>query len=302
MSPSAWQSLDGNTVYQNVVRGLIPASDGVTQVTSTSQQFRRDRALQSAAGSGNNVLVTTTILGNPTRSTAVLTQLRSSTSSGINVVTSSLRQIAGFTNVQTQPLVLLSSAALSGSPTFNPTASPTPLSTSSANNALSNQQSALGGSAGLPTSTLAAIIVVIVVVVVAAGFVAWRHSTSSSRKTIVVDPYGVYGGGGKRPSMSTTSPMAAAGQRRPSFGAPQTHQSGGGSPPARRQSRGSGIEMGDTYGVTGDNYGRQSLTEANPAFGRLSTSRASFSGGSRRSSFDGMAARSLSPGQKATRL
>jgi len=227
------------------------------------------------------VLVTTAITGNPATQIQVL-QLLQGFTGGVSAITASLRLVSpAWQNVQSQ-LVYVSGR----DPTLFPTPRPSPAPTISAN-FLANQQSALGGSAGMPSTTLAAIVVVLVVVVLAAGAVAWRSSSSRrAAKPLVVDPYSYGPGAGPRSSF-TSSPMPAHGQRRPSFGTPQSHLSSVASPAPRRQSRGSfNVEMTDayhTYGVEAD--GRSSFGEisaaSNPAFGRASMSgRASLGGGS----------------------
>jgi hypothetical protein len=274
MSLNQWTALNGNQVYQNVVLGLLPRALGVSQVVVVSSQASR-RQLQAGAGAGaapplpstGGVLVTTAITGNPATRAQVL-QLLQGFTGGVSAITASLRQVSpAWQNVQSQ---LVYAAGVD--PTLFPTPRHTPPPTVSAN-FLSNQQSALGGSAGMPASTLAAIVVVLVVVVLAAGVVAWRNSGSANRKAkpLVFDPYS-YG-----PNTGfTASPIAQ--QRRPSFGAPQSHLATSHAP--RRQSRGSfNVEMTDTYHTYGvESDARSSFGEisaANPAFGRASITRPS---------------------------
>jgi len=301
MSLNRWTQLNGNQVYQNVIRGLLqpPSKFGFTQVTDVTsmgrwmeaeeeqeQELGAHRALQNTG----STLVTATITGNLLLRSQALAALKQSNMLGVSVITSQLRLVsADWASLQSQPVI-----AVGTDPTPMPTRVPTPMPTTSSA-ALASLNAQNGNIGGLPTNTLIAIIVVLVLVVLAAAYVACRTlNGSKSVKSVVVDPYGTYqrNSGG---SFQSVSPV----HRRPSFGSPQNHQSPHGNQP-RRHSRGNAVEMIDTYGVSADHGGRPSH-EANPGFGSLRISqgrssiggggRASFSAEGRRSSFEGMAPR-----------
>lgn len=281
MQLSRWNSLGGNDVYQKVVIELIGKNMGVTQVLVKSSSYRR--RLQSSAST--NVMVTTSITGTPSTQAAVEALLKQTNIAGVNTIIAQIRQVSlDWNNLQAQPVYASSDPVPlpTAAPSIAPSAGPT--TTAELNSANSASSGTIGG---LPQTTLIAIVVVLVVVVLAVAVVACRNS-GSSKKSVVVDPYGLYAS--SNGAFSSVSPVHGA--RRPSYGAPQQH----------RGSRGSGVEMLDTYGVTADNYNRASHDGANPGFGsaRLSSGgRASFGGdqGGRRSSFEGVHPRAPGNGQ-----
>ena len=285
MQLSRWNALGGNDVYQKVVIDLIGKNMGVTQVLVVSNSYRR--RLQSS--SSTNVMVTTSITGTPSTQAAVEALLKQSNIAGVNAIIAQIRQVSpDWSNLQAQPVYTSSDPVPlpTAAPSVKPSAGPT--TTAELNSANSASSGTVGG---LPQTTLIAIVVVLVVVVLAVGVVACRNS-GSSKKSVVVDPYGLYAS--NNGAFSSVSPVHGA--RRPSYGAPQQHR-------GSRGSRGSGVEMLDTYGVTADNYNRASHDGANPGFGsaRLSSGgRASFGGGDqggRRSSFEGVHPRAAGNGQ-----
>lgn len=260
LTQAAWNTQNGNQVYQRIVDGLL-SSFAVT-VSVTAQSFRRN--LQSGGTSSGSVLVTTSITCSPASQSQVIAAMQATNADGISVIAQQLTTISGFSNVRAQAIVQ-PGVSPTNPPTSRPSPSPTGMSA-----ALAAQNTQSDSTGGLPTTTLIAIVVVLVLVVVAAALVAFRNvQPAKDAKTVVVDPYRQYRNSGRSSGGSFQSVSPA--HRRSSFGLTQSHA-------PRRHSRGDAIEMTDAYRYS-DGGTRLSMSETNPGFGssRLQSQRKTLS-------------------------